>query len=125
MASKRIEKKRLHCTDKNGAGNEIDLDSSSSSAAWLSCSVMGHWSNIIDPANSEPCSCQCPNGSLGAGPWNSWAYSTNGPHPDVKSINALSFGRLGSCYSRLHGCIRRRFVTVSGNVASTGTERDG
>src|ERR687886_2183325 len=104
MASKRIKIQGLPCADKNGAGNEIDLDSASSSAAWFSSSVMWHRRHVVDPTNTETCSCECPNGSLGAGTRNPGAHAADSPYPDVKCIDTLSLGGVSSCDSRLHSC---------------------
>src|ERR687897_1888636 len=110
--------------DKNSARNEIDLDSASSSAAWLSCSVVRYRSHVVDPTNAKACSRKCPDSSLSAGTWNSWTYSTDSTYANMQGIDALCLGRFSCCYSRFHGCVGRRFITVSGNVASARAKRD-
>src|SRR5688572_6585827 len=66
VAAERIEKQRLRRPDKNGAGNDIDLDSATPSAARLSCSVVRYWSYIVDPADPKACPRKRPDGRLRA-----------------------------------------------------------
>src|SRR5918999_3256488 len=107
----------MWCADKNSARNEIDLDSTSSSAAWLSCSVVRHRSDIVDSTNAKARPCKRPDGSLSARTWNSWTYSTDSTYTNMQGSDALCLGRVSCGDSRLHSCIWRGLVSVSGNVA--------
>jgi hypothetical protein len=109
---------------KKALTRRCDLDTSSSSAAGSSRSVVWNGCDVFNPADPETCSRQHSNCGLRAWTGCSSSMSARGSHSDVKSSDTSILRCPCSRSRRLHCCVWGALQSVCLNVLPTGTSGD-
>ena len=100
---------------------ELVLDSSSSSSAGASRSIVGNRCDVFDPSDSETGSCQHSDCCLRSGSGSSCLVSAGCPDSNMECGYSSVFG--DSCCSgcRLHCSVRRALKSVCFHMLASGT----
>ena len=97
------------------------LDSSSSSSAWSSGSIMRNGCDVLDSADSESGSSQHSNCCLCSRSWCPCLVSTRRADSDVERSYSPVLCNSCGCGCSLHGCVRGALKSISFNVLATST----